>query len=584
MEKMPAVFDFSYERHSLGAIATMIISSLRPRYFFRPLRSFLILATLLASNLWAHAADWQWSVPVGNGRAFLWIPSDCRQVRAVVVGQQNMIEQGILEHPHLRKTLSDLHIAEIWISPPFDGIFHFDQGAGDQFSAIMKALAAESGYGEIEFAPVIPLAHSACASYPWNFAAWNPGRTLAILSVHGDAPQTNRTGSGKPNPDWGDRNIDGVPGLMVMGEYEWSDDRLQPALDFEAKHPQAPVAMLAEPGSGHYNYNDRLIDFLGMFIRKAVAARLPAEEPLDRAPVLKPVDPKQGWLVERWYLNKGRTVPPAPYASYTGGRAQAFWCFDEEMARAIQDYSADQPGKLPQLISVTDGHIAKEAGCGEPVNLHFYPDADGVTFHLQTSFLDVVPGLPKNGNPARWAYLPAGTPLGHATGGGPIVIHKVVGPVTKISDDTFALQLDRNAETKDKRLLDFWLWVSHPGDAKYKAIVQPAVLHLERNTVGADQQIAFPEIADRKVNDLAKPDMAIPLQATSDSGLPVSYYVREGPAHIDPGAAPKLVLDPIPPRSRFPLKVTVVAWQWGRSAQPPVKTALPVEHTFSLTK
>jgi hypothetical protein len=101
--------------------------------------------------------------------------------------------------------------------------------------------------------------------------------------------------------------------------------------------------------------------------------------------------------------------------------------------------------------------------------------------------------------------------------------------------------------------------------------------------VGADQQIAFPEIADRKVNDLAKPDMEIPLQATSDSGLPVFYYVREGPAHITPGV-PKLVLDPIPPRSRFPLKVTVVAWQWGRSAEPPVKTALPVERTFSLTK
>jgi len=28
------------------------------------------------------AAEWQWSVPLGNGRAFLWIPPKCRQVRA----------------------------------------------------------------------------------------------------------------------------------------------------------------------------------------------------------------------------------------------------------------------------------------------------------------------------------------------------------------------------------------------------------------------------------------------------------------------------------------------------------------------
>jgi hypothetical protein len=318
----------------------------------RLVRLLVLLTALLSMTSLAPAEVWQWSVPMQNGRAFLWIPEGCKQVRAVVVGQHNMIEQGILEHPDLRKTLADLGVAEVWIAPPFDGVFQFDHGAGDKFNAMMKALADVSGYGELEFAPIIPLGHSACASYPWNFAAWNPGRTLAVLSVHGDAPQTNRTGSGHPNPDWGDRSIDGVPGLMVMGEYEWVEDRLQPLMDFQAKHPQVPLAMLAEPSSGHYNYNDRLIDFLGMFIRKAVAERLPADEPLDKAPVLKPIDPKQGWLVERWHLNKGRTIPPAPYAKYTGDRAQAFWCFDEEMARAIENYSADQPGKLPQLISI----------------------------------------------------------------------------------------------------------------------------------------------------------------------------------------------------------------------------------------
>ena len=34
------------------------------------------------------------------------------------------------------------------------------------------------------------------ATFPWNFAAWNPERTLAIISYHGDAPRTNLTGYG----------------------------------------------------------------------------------------------------------------------------------------------------------------------------------------------------------------------------------------------------------------------------------------------------------------------------------------------------------------------------------------------------
>jgi hypothetical protein len=554
----------------------------RPAFWKRIL---VLITGLFGLTLVGRGADWQWSVPMEKGRAFLWIPPNCTQVRAVIVGQNNMIEQGILEHPDLRKTLNDLGMAEVWIAPPFDGVFRFDQGAGEKFEAMMKALADESGYGELAFAPIVPLGHSACASYPWNFAAWNPDRTLAVLSVHGDAPQTNRTGSGHPNPDWGNRTIDGVPGLMVMGEYEWVEDRILPALDFQAKHPQTPLAMLAEPASGHYNYNDQLVDFLAMFIRKAAVQRLPADEPLDKAPVLKPIDPKQGWLVERWHLNQGRTIPPAPYSSYNGDRVQAFWCFDEEMADAVQNYSADQPGKLPQLLSITDGHMPAEKGCGEPINLHFYPDADGVTFHVQSSFMDTVPGDLKNKNPARWAYLPAGTPLGHASGGGPIRVHKIVGPVKKISDDTFALRLDRNAETTDGRLLDIWLWASHPGDDKYKSIVQQAVVHVQPNTVGAEQHITFPAIPDQKTDLVGRPgEESIKLEATSDSGLPVYYYVREGPAEIHEGKVPTLVIKDIPPRSKLPIEVTIVAWQWGRTVEPAVKTATPVEQTFSILK
>jgi len=180
---------------------------------------------LLSSNV-GRTAEWQWSVPAGDSRAYLWIPSDCQRVRAVVVANHNMIEQGILEHPTMRKALAELGIAEMWVVPYLDIPFDFNKGAGERFERIINALAEESGYGELRFAPVVPLGHSACATYPWNFAAWNPGRTLAVLSVHGDAPQTNRTGYGRPNVDWGERNIDGVPGLMVMGEYEWGEERL----------------------------------------------------------------------------------------------------------------------------------------------------------------------------------------------------------------------------------------------------------------------------------------------------------------------------------------------------------------------
>ena len=62
------------------------------------------------------SAVYQWSVPLtgvtneghdpGYPRAFLWIPPGCKQVRAVVLAQNNMQEESILEDANFRKTLA----------------------------------------------------------------------------------------------------------------------------------------------------------------------------------------------------------------------------------------------------------------------------------------------------------------------------------------------------------------------------------------------------------------------------------------------------------------------------------------------
>jgi hypothetical protein len=530
----------------------------------------------------ARAAEYQWSAlvepsaaePAKHPRAFLWIPPTCTRVRAVVVGQNNMIEEGIFAHPDFRAALSQLGMAEVWVAPPFDGVFDFNQGAGDRFDAMMKSLATESGYTELAFAPVVPIGHSACASYPWNFAAWNPGRTLAILSVHGDAPLTPLTGSGHPNPHWGDRRIDGVPGLMVMGEYEWMEDRLLPALKFRREHPKIPLCVLAEPGRGHFDYADGLVKFLAMFIRQAAAARLPMDGPLDQPPILRPVDPAKGWLVERWHLDQPRKIPPAPADKYTGDPGDAFWAFDQECAEAVQHYRADQVGKKPQLLGfVQDGKVVPQIDVHEQVRLRFEPEPDGVTFHVHATFLDTVDG--GSHNPPRSTGLPGGSPLGHATGGGLITVTRIAGPVVQMDADTFRLSLNR-ASVDDKRAHDIWLLASQPGDAEYKSAVQQALMRASVNTAGAGQHITFPEILDQKAG--AK---TVALKASSDAGGQVHYYVREGPAEID---GDTLHLTPLPPRSRLPVKVTVVAWAWGHSSEPKLQTAEPVVRTFSLVR
>jgi hypothetical protein len=97
-----------------------------------------------------------------------------------------------------------------------------------------------------------------------------------------------------------------------------------------------------------------------------------------------------------------------------------------------------------------------------------------------------------------------------------------------------------------------------------------------RNAIGAVQQIRFPEIADVSVASTK----SIRLMAESDAGARVDYFIREGPARIE---GDLLEILPIPVRAKYPVPVTVVAWQWGRSTEPRLQSATPVVRTFYLT-
>jgi hypothetical protein len=446
-------------------------------------------------------------------------------------------------------------------------VFEFDKGAGDQFDDMMQSLAKESGYQELAYAPVIPIGHSAAASYPWNFAAWNPARTLAVLSIHGDAPLTNLTGSGRPNPDWGNRTIEGVPGLMVQGEYEWWEDRVQPALNYRMKFPKAPVSFLADAGHGHFDFSDAMVSYLCMFIQKAVKYSLPAKSPIDKPVKLKPVDPSKGWLGDRFHPDKQPAAPSAPFKKYKGDPKEAFWYCDRQMALATERFYAASRGKLTQYIGyVQDGNEISQNGQHSGVTPKFIPMEDGVSFRISAKLLDSVPATPKK---------PAVLANGHANG--PVSVTRICGPVVKTGEDTFALQFYRMGFNNSRRSNDIWLIASHPGDGKYKSVVQQCNFRVPlKNVEGKDQQISFPAIPDQKEGV-----KSLPLTATSNASMPVYYYVQEGPAEIEGGT---LRFTQIPPRSKFPVKVTVVAWQYGRSLEPKVKSAEPVTRSFYIFK
>jgi hypothetical protein len=311
--------------------------------------------------------------------------------------------------------------------------------------------------------------------------------------------------------------------------------------------------------------------------------------------------------MDKWHYRERPVAAAAPVGKYKGDAGNAFWFFDEEMVRATENYeSAWREEKAPLLGFVQEGRVVPQRNTHLQVHLKFLPEEDGVSFFLRGAFLDTVPG--ESPRPAAWTGLPVGSRVGHpgddqgmhpgddmgmrsgndrgmrsgndqgmrsgndVREGVRIRIDKVIGPFTKINDTMFRVSMEKGA-ADDARSYTLTFAAVYPGDAVYKPAVQQAEMVIPAfYTEGKEQQIIFPAISDQR-----RTGGVLHLGAVSSAGLPVYYYVKEGPAVVKDGV---LSFTAIPPRSRYPIRVTVVAWQYGRRSAPAVATATPVERIF----
>lgn len=515
---------------------------------------------------------WQWSVPINNttgakagSKAYLWIPEKCKRIRAFIFAQNNMEEQSILENANFRKKMAELDVAEVWVSPAYDLFFNFSTGAGDTFNWIMSYLADASGYKELSSVPFIGLGHSAAASAPYYMAAWNPERALAAVSVSGQWPYFR--GLPFAADIWGSKNVDFIPLLETMGEYEAADTWSREGLKERQEHPFMPLSMLACPAEGHFCASQEKIDYIAFYIKKAMQYRL-------RPGSLKlvPVDPsKTGWLADKWRFQQPPVAAAAPVGQYKGNLQDAFWYFDKETADYTTAYEARFRYKKAQLIGYMEhGQMVAQHNTHQQVNLKFEPDNDGITFHLHAAYYDTVPG--GSPRPAMWAGLPVGSKIGHVEKNSAIRMEVVAGPVRKVNDSTFQVYPSRGYPPGPKTY-QLWFAAKQDGDSVYKPAVQQSEMIVPPlNEEGKVQHLKFDGIPDQIAGS-----KNIRLHAVSDAKVPVYFYIEDGPAIIVNG---KINLTAVPPGSKWPVKVTVVAWQYGRGIEPKLQTAEQVERVF----
>ncbi|HEU4901925.1 MAG TPA: hypothetical protein VFT06_04010 [Flavisolibacter sp.] len=510
---------------------------------------------------------YQYSVPVGDRQAFLWVPPNCKDVRGVIISLSNLLERKWLEDPLIRKTATEEGLGIIWVGPGKASPLTADMkpGAGEALQKMLKDLASESGYSEIEYAPILPMGHSANGHFAWTVANWNPDRVIAAIPV-------------KTVPFPASFNFENVPVCYVVGETtEWPQYRVpdpatkpgdrdffwpvvrQSAVALRTANENNLVAVVTDPGGGHFDWNERQAKFIALYIKKACHYRLPKQAAKDTFVQLNKIKKESGWLTDTGGMEPD-TFPRAPYKQYKGDPKKAYWFFDEETAKAAVQFNGDRKKRQKQMLTfVQDGQLLPVAKQGF-APLKYMPEEDGLTFTVEGAFL---PEVPKE-------LIGRGTKLGHAKG--PISFRVITGPAVQIGPTTFRIQFDRTGLGGD-----IWLQEEHPGNSEYRHAVQPGLMKIPAKlTRGKSQVITFPGIRDRKAGT-----KAIPLSARSDSGLPVQYYIVAGPAVVEGDV---LRLTKIPVKSKFPVKVTVVAYQWGRTFAPLYQTAEMVERTFYIIR
>ena len=430
---------------------------------------------------------YRWSVELGRyisnetGKApvaYLWVPEECKTVKAVILSQQNMTEEAVYKNPRFQAQMKKFSVAMVWVAPAFNNNWDPSSNAQAIFEEMMTNLADQSGHAEIVNVPVIPMGHSAQATFPWNFAAWNPERTLCVISLHGDAPRTNLCGYGAANVEWGrNRNIDGIPGLMIEGEYEWWEARVNPALAFRMMYPESCISFLCDTGRGHFDCGDRTSDYIAKFIEKSLEQRLNADG------TMRKLNVEDGWLAERFHsdmpgtdgADKGKMPQcanisrpqPAPYSEYRGDKHDAFWYFDREMAELTEARYKETAGKKVQYVGFEyQGKIV-------PFNEHlqggmeitFEPtDKDGVTFRLNPVYTDS-------------SHCSAAT----AHGKGKLHIEVICGPVKKVNDTTFRLYPYEAGWDNLRRSYSCWVVAVADADSEYKGAVQPLCIRLPKD-------------------------------------------------------------------------------------------------------
>jgi len=511
-------------------------------------------------NAWADSSK-------TNATLYLWIPENCKKLRGLLILCTNVPEHMLVGHAAIRKACEDNDLGIIWSTPTFmnfrktvrDGkslnmALEYKTSV-DFLQQMLNGLAETSGYSEVATVPWLPMGESGHLLMVDALMEQSPERCIAgIFIKNNHLPPKNRE----------------LPTLVAFGTaQEWGQDQVdirtrwndigaayEGILNQRKQHPQWPLSYIIDGSSGHFDCSEKLVLYFARYIDLVVKARLGS----DASSTLKPIQLDKGFLADM-PVPGHENHPVTAYADAKPTAIALPWFFDKANALEAQSFAAinwKAATQIPAFLN-DSGRIAPFIFNGISKLIPSDFGDDGMTFTIKPILLDKIPENFKVG---------AGEKLVKSLSAP--VLEWVCGQFKPIGNNRFRISLDRSWPNTAN-----YIGVRQQGNDTIRSIFQPCGLTLPKNNSGKPQKIVFEKIPDVKVGTTS-----IPLIAYSDTGLPIEFYVLAGPAITENG---KVIFTKIPPSTKFPVKVTVVAYQWGRNKEPQIRTATNVEQTFYIT-
>lgn len=319
---------------------------------------------------------------------------------------------------------------------------------------------------------------------------------------------------------------------------------------------------MVEPGTGHFAWSKKNAAFFAAFLKTCADLQLGAKGELKRIPY------HQGWILP---------LEPPPFKKeqlISAGADQderiiGSWFPTRELAEMAVDFHSGLTGKQDQFIRWENRHWVDAGARFFFMGLQF--DEGTSVFHTNPVYSDKVPGQ-YDGKGPKWHH--AGEAVGNS--GVPIRVVPIAGPIEEVGEGKLRIRYSTLFPQGERNRYTFM--ALSPGNDEFRHTEQVGMAPRGYKGLrkGKPQGITFPALP------ATLPANADPLLlgATSDSGLPVQYYVAYGPAVIENNT---LVLKDVPARAKMPIELKIVATQPGSGKNPVIQQAAKVEQVLQIT-